>query len=109
MGILTASNTLECNLELIERDNQPIHSFDGRTFGKICCKKIETGWRIVDGNGKISVDLKYSIVRDTGYYMYCVFHNYNRVNKHCSCTIDAGILRCRNTCSAVEEKKCIVE
>ncbi len=84
MGILTAPNTLERSSELFIRDNQPIHSLDGSALGKIRCKKIETGWRIVDGNGKISVDLKCSIVRDTGDYMNCVFHNHNRVDKHCS-------------------------
>ena len=94
-------NTSECDLESVERDHRPVHSLHGSTSGKICRKKIETSWRIVNGNGKISIDLKRSIVRDGGYYVYCVFHNHNRMDEHCSGAIDAGILRCRNKSSAV--------
>ena len=80
-------------------DDRPIPSFDGSTRGKVCCKKIETGWRIVNGNGKICIDLKRSVMRYAGYYMYCVFYDHNRVDKQWPCAIDAGILSLRNTCS----------
>ena len=71
------SNTSECSSEVTARENRPIHSLDRSTFREICRKKIETGWRIVDSNGKISIDFKSSTVRDTGYYMYRLFHDYN--------------------------------
>ena len=73
---------LEYDLKLIGRDHRPINSLDGSTFGKICCKKIETGWRTIDGNGQASVHLESGIVRDTGYYMYCMFHDHHGIDYH---------------------------
>ena len=93
----------------LKEAHKPIRSLDSSTSGIVGCEKIEACWRVIDGNGQICIDLKRSIMRDTGHYVDRVFNNEHRLDSHISWAVDAGILRCRTTCSVAEKYKGRVE